>query len=207
MAKVRLDNAKQKLQETRPNATVSVHYHPFMIDPGTQPDGESYHDYNRRRWGSDGWTASMKKMGRKEGAPYANWVIWPNTTHCSRLLLFADRHGLGDAVVEKLYRACYEEGQNVSLKETVARVATEVGVPGGAEYVMSDAGHEELMASLHSSKARNGKRVSAAPTFSLRIGHTEGPTFSGAQDTAAWLELLEQCAEYAEAHAPALRSM
>uniref|UniRef100_A0A7S0J3Z2 DSBA-like thioredoxin domain-containing protein n=1 Tax=Calcidiscus leptoporus TaxID=127549 RepID=A0A7S0J3Z2_9EUKA len=170
-----------------------------MIDPGTQPEGEPYLDYNRRRWGGDGWTGSMKRMGRKEGAPYANWVTWPNTTHCSRLLLLAEKHDLGDAVIGRLYRACYEEGQNVSLRETVARVATEAGVPGGAEYVMSDAGVDELMSCLRSSKARNGKRVSAAPTFSLRVGSAEGPSFSGAQEAAAWLDLLEQCADHAEA--------
>lgn len=196
---MRLDNAKQQLLEARPTATVAVHYHPFMIDPGTQPDGEPYLDYNRRRWGGDGWTASMKRMGRKEGAPYANWVTWPNTTHCSRLLMFAEKHGFGDAVVGRLYHACYEEGQNVSLRETVARVATEVGVPGGAEFVMSNQGIDELMACLRSSKARNGKRVSAAPTFSLRVGNVEGPTFSGAQDTESWLDLLEQCADHAGA--------
>ena len=43
---------------------VRLHYHPFMIDPGTQPDGEEYTSYNRRRWGSDSWTDSMKVMGR-----------------------------------------------------------------------------------------------------------------------------------------------
>ena len=39
-----------------------------------------------------------------------------------------------------------------------------------------------------------GKRVSAAPTFSLRAGAAAG-VFSGAQDTAQWLSMLEQCAE------------
>ena len=81
--------------------TVTFHYHPFMIDPGTQPDGEEYMAYNRRRWGSDGWTRSMKAMGRKEGAPYSNWKTWPNTTHCSRALLLAEKHGLGDALIGK----------------------------------------------------------------------------------------------------------
>jgi len=154
--------------------------------------------YNRRRWGGDGWTGSMKRMGRKEGAPYANWVTWPNTTHCSRLLLLADKHGLGEEVVGRLYRACYEEGQNVSLRETVARVAREAGVPGGEAYVMSDEGSRELAEALRSSMA-NGKRVSAAPTFSLRVGSSAGPSFSGAQETDQWLDILEQCADFAAA--------
>jgi len=96
---------------------------PFMIDPGTQPGGEEYRAYNERRWGGDGWTRSMKASGRKEGAPYENWKWWPNTTHASRLLMFAERFGLGDRVLGVLYSMCYEEGENVSLRGTVARAA------------------------------------------------------------------------------------
>lgn len=202
---MRLDNAKSDLLQAKPNAKIQVHYHPFMIDPGTQPTGEPYLDYNRRRWGGDGWTGSMKQMGRREGAPYANWVTWPNTTHCSRLLMFAEKHNLGDAVVGKLYTACYEQGQNVSLRETVARVAVEAGVPGGEAYVMSDAGMPELDDALRNATTPNGKRVRSAPTFSLRVGNA-AHTFSGAQERDAWLEMLEQVAEYAEANAKATRA-
>jgi len=192
---VRLDNAKQQLSETRPAAKIVVHYYPFMIDPGTQPDGEPYDDYNRRRWGGDGWTRSMKQMGRKEGAPYNNWVTWPNTTHCSRLLLLAEKHGLGDQVIGRLYRMCYEEGLNVSLRETVARAAREVGVPGGEEYIHSEEGMRELRDALSTSTV-NGKRVRAAPTFNLRVG-SASHDFSGAQESDQWLSILEQCADHA----------
>ena len=192
---MRLDNAKQQLCEARPEATVVVHYFPFMIDPATAKDGEEYMAYNRRRWGSDAWTNSMKRMGRNEGAPYANWKTWPNTTHCGRLLLLAEQHGLGDAVIGKLYTACYEEGENVSLRETVARIAKEVGVPGGEDYVRTDAGLLELSQLLRDSKC-NGKRVRAAPTFGIRVADAVHD-FSGAQDTESWLSILEQCADYA----------
>lgn len=108
-----------------------------MIDPQTKPDGEEYMTYNRRRWGSDGWTHAMRAAGRKEGVMYANWKFWPNTTHASRLLLLAERHGLGEALIGRLYAMCYEEGENVSLRETVARAAVAVGIPGGESYVFS----------------------------------------------------------------------
>ena len=107
LAKVRLDKAKAKVLQERPEAKGLVHYHPFMIDPATEADGEEYMAYNRRRWGSDGWTSSMKRMGRKEGAPYANWKTWPNTTHCGRLLLLAASRAtvfFGDSVSETALR-------------------------------------------------------------------------------------------------------
>ena len=174
---------------------MEVHYRPFMIDPGTAPEGEAYEAYNDRRWGGDGWTRSMKRMGQMEGAPYANWRVWPNTTHASRLLLLAERHQLGDKVIGILYRYCYEEGKNVSLRETVAQAAVEAGVPGGEEYVHSEAGLAELAQELRTTKV-NGKRVSAAPTFGIRVGQAVHD-FSGAQDLETWTSVLEQCADIA----------
>ena len=41
---------------------VQVSFSPYMIDMGTQPLGEDYKAYNARRWGGDGWTASMKRQ-------------------------------------------------------------------------------------------------------------------------------------------------
>jgi predicted DsbA family dithiol-disulfide isomerase len=195
---VRFDKARAAITESHPGVVIDVHYKPFMIDPGTQRDGEDYMAYNQRRWGSDGWTHSMRRMGAQEGAPYSNWKTWPNTTHCSRLLLLAEQHNMADRVIGLLYTYCYEQGKNVSLRETVAQAAVEAGVPGGKEYVMSDAGHAELRHELQSARI-NGKRVSAAPTFGIRVGHTVHD-FSGAQDYEAWLSIFEQCAEIAAGH-------
>mmetsp|Transcript_22469 Transcript_22469/g.50777 ORF Transcript_22469/g.50777 Transcript_22469/m.50777 type:complete len:174 (-) Transcript_22469:433-954(-) len=166
-----------------------------MIDPGTQPDGEEYTAYNRRRWGGDGWTRPMKASGRKEGAAYANWKWWPNTTHASRLLMFAENFGLGDRVLGILYRMCYEEGENVSLRATVGRAAVEANVPGGEAFVHSDAGMAELQQQLTEAKV-NGKRVRAAPTFNVRVGQA-AHDFSGAQDSSYWAQLLTHCAQQA----------
>lgn len=170
-----------------------MHYFPFMIDPATQADGEEYAAYNQRRWGGDGWTRSMRAMGRKEGAPYANWKTWPNTTHIGRVLLFAEKHGLGDKLVGILYQMCYEEGENVSLRETVARAAQAAGVPEGYAYAMGDEGFSELAQALRSARV-NGRRVSAAPTFNVRVGGA-AYDLSGAQETAQWVHILEQLAE------------
>ena len=134
----------------------------------------------------------MHEKGQREGAPYANWKVWPNTTHASRTLLLAQQHGRGAAFIGVLYRMCYEDGENVSLKETVAKAAEEAGVPGGKAYALSDAGREELHKALTEARV-NGKRISAAPTFNVRIGQ-RATDLSGAQDTATWVSILEQCA-------------
>ena len=60
----------------------------------------------------------------------------------------------------------------------------------------SQEGLTELEQQLRGARV-GGKRVSAAPTFSVRVGATVACDFSGAQDTAQWLSILEQCAEHA----------
>ena len=53
---MRLQNAidkfkKIEVNEEKNNFNVEVRWHPYQIDPRTKSNGESYMDYNRRRWG------------------------------------------------------------------------------------------------------------------------------------------------------------
>ena len=61
VGKARLNSAVEALKRDNPDARVRVSFTPYMIDPQTQPNGEDYLAYNRRRWGGDGWTASLKR--------------------------------------------------------------------------------------------------------------------------------------------------
>ena len=92
-----------------------------MIDPGTQENGEDYLAYNRRRWGSDGWTHSLRAKGRRVGAPFADWKVWPNTLRAHQLLRFAPREK--EAQLKKAcFEAIYEQGENLSDPEVVCRL-------------------------------------------------------------------------------------
>ena len=51
---------------------VAVEWKPYIIDPGTNVDGETVESYCKRRWGGSGWTKSLKVEGRKDGANFAN---------------------------------------------------------------------------------------------------------------------------------------
>ena len=49
---------------------IVVEWKPYMIDPGTKAEGEEFEAYNIRRWGSSGWTHSLKRSGRQVGANF-----------------------------------------------------------------------------------------------------------------------------------------
>ena len=58
-----------------------------------------------------------------------------------------------------------------------------------------------LVRPLSRAQIANGKRVRAAPTFSLRVGDTPAASFSGAQEAEQWVSILEQLADYTESMA------
>lgn len=191
MGKARLDKAIARLP---PQVDVRVTYRPFMIDPATRPEGEPYLDYNRRRWGGDGWTRSLRAAGKKDGTPFAKWVTWPNTFHASRTLLYADRQEqvCTGRFKEECFKMCYEEGENLSLRETVAAAAERAGVPGGAEYALGNDGVDELIEKLNNVRSESGERVTGVPFYSIQKG---AYSVSGAQDTDRWLTILEHFAQ------------
>ena len=56
------EHSKKKTEEAPHVALVfSVSWQPYIIDPGTLIFGEDYVDYNRRRWGNDGWVTGLKR--------------------------------------------------------------------------------------------------------------------------------------------------
>ena len=61
--------------------------------------------YNQRRWGSDGWTHSLRRSGEDCGAAFANWQTWPNTVQAHRLALLAQQNGKGNEAADALFRA------------------------------------------------------------------------------------------------------
>ena len=104
-----------------------------MIDPRIDPAGEGYADYNRRRWGSDGWTHSLRAAGAPDGALFAKWDWWPNTLHAHRLMALASRHGKGRHAKEALFRLACVGGPRArgrwSASAATARQATAVRPP------------------------------------------------------------------------------
>lgn len=201
MGKRRLDAAIAQLQAKRPAARVDVSFQPFMIDPGTAEGGEDYLAYNRRRWGSDGWTRGLRASGAPDGCAFGNWRFWPNTYHANRLLMLAEAQGLGGQCKDALFRRCYEDGENVSSREAVAAVARTVGVAGGEAHVMSNAGTSELGAALMAARARGVRSVPFFLVESVAPGNAgeAGQPYevSGAQTTGHWLAILEQLCDEA----------
>ena len=185
-----------------------------MIDPGTNESGEAYLAYNERRWGGDGWTASLRAKGHRCGAPFSNWVWWPHTLDAHRLMHFASTkygNAAADALKGALFDACYEEGRNISeracLVEVGAACLGAFGADAGAagagveralgDFLASDAGRSEV---LHDCHEASGSGVRGVPYFIVSApggaggGDSRPYGLSGAQDADTLLRVFNDVA-------------
>jgi len=178
VGKARLDQAIRNVESTsagRP-LKVEVAWHPYMIDLGTNPAGEDYLAYNKRRWGSDGWTQSLRRSGARNGLKFDKWRYWPSTLHAHRLVELAHANGKGPEAKDVLFEKTYELGLNVSSLDVLIEAGQELDIPGVEDYLRSDQGLAEVKQEDREAKKR--LQISSVPYFIIEQKYA----LSGAQE-------------------------
>eukprot|EP00959_Pyramimonas_sp_CCMP1952_P311231 6513498-Pyramimonas_sp.AAC.1 len=169
----------------KPDAKYNIRWHPFIIDRGTQTQGEDMEAYCRRRWGGSGWTQSMIRDGKSDGALFENWSVWPNTFQAHRLVLLADKAGKGHEAKEKMFEMTYERGMNVSSLETLCLAGDELELDGVHEYLDSDKGVQEVNQQVKQAQA---KGIDSVPCFVVGDKYV----LRGAQPSEAFQRTFER---------------
>jgi len=186
VGKARLDKAIQKFKD----ASITVNWHPYIIDKNTATLGEDYMAYNTRRWGGDGWTRSLRKTGQQDGLEFKNWKTWPNSLHGHRLIHLAGiqkgPEGQGKAK-DLLFRMIYEDGKNVSDVDTLIEAAKELGLEGAEDYLKSSSNVDLVLS--EDSRAKSQMKISGVPYFVISSDNKQNETvsLSGAQGTERFL--------------------
>mmetsp|Transcript_37603 Transcript_37603/g.77251 ORF Transcript_37603/g.77251 Transcript_37603/m.77251 type:complete len:154 (-) Transcript_37603:21-482(-) len=148
--------------------------------------------YNRRRWGSDGWTYSLP--GKRDGSKFRNWKVWPNTLHASRLIHLAGERGgweLQHKAKGLVFELIYERGENASDLKVLVNAAKELGLEGAEGYLTSGEGVSEVK---REAKEASRAGIGGVPFFVVyQAGDSADPiTFSGAQPVKTFLQCLKQ---------------
>jgi predicted DsbA family dithiol-disulfide isomerase len=134
---------------------VTVRFRSFELDPSAPPEREGpYAVHLSRKYGMSEDQArtmieSMTKTGARAGVVLDFDTARPgNTFDAHRLLHLAAEQGLQDALKERLLRANFSEGERVGDRETLTRLAAEVGIPPdeAAAVLDSDAYAAEVRA-------------------------------------------------------------
>ena len=119
---------KEKFLRKYPKVKIKTVLNSYLIDPNTEKNGEDYLAYNKRRWGDDSWTEELKEVGSKVGCTFSNWKTWPNTLLGHTLIVEAEKINKGEEVLHELFVKQYQEGQNVSLEDTLNKVALKFNI-------------------------------------------------------------------------------
>ncbi len=161
IGKRRLEKALALLKS---DVDARIHWLPFQLNPDMPPEGMPRAEYRKAKFGSvergRELDARVAAEGRREGIAFAfeRMQRTPNTVAAHRLIQLAQEQGLAAPVVDALFRAYFEEAQDIGDAAVLAAIAERYGVanwPESADGKRLAALEEEV----------RGLGISAVPTF------------------------------------------
>lgn len=187
----RLEKALDQLDDVQ----VDIQWRPYQLDQTIPRDGMDRQTYLENKFGGKARAheiyARIEEAGQSEGIPFAFDKIEksPNTLDSHRLIHWSHAAGKQNALVEYLFRIFFEEGADLTQKETLIEAAEHVGMDGALvrELLDSDKDLEAVQAQVHHAQ---------------QIGVTGVPCFiadqkyglMGAQDPKALVDMIRQAA-------------
>jgi len=116
--------------------SAEIRWLPFQLNPGMPPEGMPRAAYRAAKFGSVERSreldARVAREGESEGIAFSFDAIkrTPNTVAAHVLVGLAQEQSRGDAVVDALFRAYFEDAQDIGDTETLAAIAHRCGVSG-----------------------------------------------------------------------------
>jgi predicted DsbA family dithiol-disulfide isomerase len=145
---------------------------PFQLNPDMPKGGMPRAEYRRAKFGSlergRQLDARVAAEGAGEGIAFAFDRIerTPNTFAAHQLIELAQERGAGDAVVDALFRAYFEEARDTGDPSVLLGIAEAAGVPAAeVEARWADAADGARVARLEEDMKRLG--IQGVPTFIL----------------------------------------
>lgn len=183
----------QRALAARPDLNVTKAWRPFQLQPQLPPEGLPWHAFAEKKFG--GWEralgmfAQLTELGQAEGLAFSfeRIVKANNTADAHRLILLAEENGKGLDTANVLFKAYFENGEDLNSYEALLGVAEQVGLePERVQsYLESPAGRAEVAASQE--RAAN-LDISGVPFYVFN--DTYG--VSGAQSVEVFLEVFNQ---------------
>lgn len=130
LGKRRLSQALEKIGDM----PVTVRWRPFRLDPTIPAEGIAREVYLTRKFGSvhgvDDMHQRLAELGAQEGIDYRFDRITrsPDTTDAHRVIAWAEADGIGEPVVEALFRGYFTEGRDIGDHAVLTEIAAEAGL-------------------------------------------------------------------------------
>jgi predicted DsbA family dithiol-disulfide isomerase len=189
IGKTRLDRAL----ETNPNHDFIIEWHPYQLNPTMPKDGMDRREYLETKFG--GQDGAMKvysqidQTAREMGLElnFAGIKRTPNTIDAHRLIMWADIEGCQNTVVDRMFKAYFKEGRDISDHSVLVRIATAAGMDGDTtrKLLEGDANIEDIR--TRDAKSREAG-VQGVPAFIVDNHYV----VSGAQPTEMWEQVIKE---------------
>jgi predicted DsbA family dithiol-disulfide isomerase len=188
VAETRLNQAIAQL-----NCAVEIHkiWYPYELNPDMPEAGIDRQTYRTKKFGS--WEYSQQLDAKTVQAAANDGIdfrydliqIAPNTLKAHRLTWLADREGKATEMVERILKAYFCEGRDITQIETLAQLGAEVGLDPDVvkAFLASTQGVQEVRSLEQQAVSRNIRGVP-----NIKIG-TE--TIGGAQSVEVFLSALQ----------------
>ncbi|MBT4906025.1 MAG: DsbA family oxidoreductase [Rhodospirillaceae bacterium] len=176
----------------RDDITATIKWHAFQLNPDMPLAGMERERYFAAKFGGPdraaGVYATIARAGHAERIPFDFDAIprMPNTIQSHRLVCFADRFGMQEAVVEALFQAFFFDGEDIGDDLTLLRVAHLVGLDRDATsaFLASDDERDTVLA--EDLRARR-MGINAVPYYVVNGAYA----ISGAQEPEAFFPLFD----------------
>lgn len=130
----------------RPNISFDVRYRPYRLDPTVPKGGMDREAYMAAKFGKNAGVSEAQRViateGAKEGIEFDFAAIRrrPDTIDSHRLIRWAELTGVQDDVVERLFAAYFENGEDIGDIRVLSDIADVCGMDGAqiADRLESD---------------------------------------------------------------------
>jgi predicted DsbA family dithiol-disulfide isomerase len=171
----------------------SVHWNPFQLNPDMAKEGRDRAAYRALKFGSAEKARELdERVGAAAGAVGLHFrqdlmLRTPNTIDAHRLIWFAGREGMQDAVMEAVFAAYFTQGRDIGEAAVLGDCAAEAGMDRAAvtDFLAGELATKEMLAA---DRAAREAGVNGVPSFFLD-GYG---LFSGAMPAETMVEALRK---------------
>jgi len=176
----------------RPDVLADILWRPFLLNPDIPLAGMPRQEFLTRKFGGEERArrlhGTIADLGRAEGVPFRFERIlrMPSSLDAHRLVRFAAREGLADAMVDALFHGYFAEGADIGHLDTLLRIAQGVGLDRAATHRFLDSAAEAD--AVHAENLRAHRLgINGVPCFVIGGRHA----IAGAQEPEVLERLLD----------------
>ena len=200
IGKHRMTGAVALVREKFPETRFRLNWLPFFLNPDTPPEGEPYRAFLEAKFGGKAQVSRLQMdvadAGRDAGVEFdfERISIRPNTLHAHRLIYRAQSTGRQpaeiEALVERLFVAHFQRGENIGDIATLGEIAAECGdrMDDVTEYLESTMDVDQVRSLFD---GISGQGISGVPLFVIQDRLAVPGAQSSAVLAAAILQAME----------------